>query len=860
MTLFLSLLLSAISPAQLQEVSGLLARGQMTEALAMLEPLAKRYPKDPVVAGLLGRARLHAGDAKGAVAPLRRSLAQLGSDGEGFNNLGVALMQTAQLKKAAQAFARAAVLMPRQPQTWRNLAGAYTNLKRLGDAAKAWKRYVSFRPGDAEARCVYGGVLLELERFRDAAVQLRAGSKTSKDTVCLHDYADVLGRLDEPAQALKILNRLTRLDPKNAHAHNLRSFILIGAKDSARDSKPKQALAAIERSLSLRPKRAASHHLHGFILAQMKRHEEALKAFGRARDLAPDKSVYAEAEAIARVRVGEGKKVVAQLQRIVRKNPAHLEALRALAHIYMQDKRWAKAGAVLASASKPNVAVKQDLAVVLMESGRVSEAIKRLRVLRKEYPKQGSLAFNLALALRRTGAMKAAYEAARSARQLSNDGDEELLLETRLLLELGRPQDALALLNAQQGTKTYALIFLTARALRMSARLPEALQVARSAERIAADDDERRAARRLQGKVLTDLGRGAEAIGIFRERGASAAELGIALSRAGRAKEAVRLLRRALASDKGDVELHLAYASALQALGKKKAARKTLITARKRWPRHGGLTNDTAMAWLAAGKRRRAVALLKQGVKENPGHAALVRNYARHLAATKRRRQAVDLLRRATSLRPHQGALHTALGEQLMGAKRNEEARAAFRQALEAGTPDALAQARLGDLARRSGKLEEALAAYTKALNARPAMLEAHNGMGMALHGLERFDQAIAQYRKGLAHAPNDPELHNNLGSTLYLKGRFPAALSAFERAAKADPKDVVYWRNQLMVLKEQGRLEEAERRLKAAFAVHPGHASLKNEALSLQRAKAMRERLRANPGLDAPHQGTAPR
>ena len=62
------------------------------------------------------------------------------------------------------------------------------------------------------------------------------------------------------------------------------------------------------------------------------------------------------------------------------------------------------------------------------------------------------------------------------------------------------------------------------------------------------------------------------------------------------------------------------------------------------------------------------------------------------------------------------------------------------------------------------------------------------------------------------------------------------------------------------MVLKEQGRLEEAERRLKAAFAVHPGHASLKNEALSLQRAKAMRERLRANPGLDAPHQGTAPR
>jgi Flp pilus assembly protein TadD len=859
MTLLISLVLSAINPTQLQEISGLLSRGQMTEALAMLEPLAKRHPKDPVVAGLLGRARLHAGDAKGAVAPLKRSLAKLPSDGEGFNNLGVALMQLEQLDQAAQAFARAVVLMPRQPQTWRNLAGAYTNLKRLADAAKAWKRYIAFRPNDAEAHCVYGGVLLELKRPRDAATQLRSGAKTTKDTVCLHDYADTLGRLNEPVQALKILGRLTRLDPKNSHAHYLRAYILIGAKEGGRSGRAKEALAAIERSLMLRPKRAASHHLHGFILSQMKRHEEALKAFGRARDLAPTMSVYTEAEAIARVRVGEGKKAVEELKKIVKKDPSHLEALRALAHVYMQEKQWGKARLVLMKAKNADLAVHQDLAVVLMESGQIAKAIAHLKKLREEHPKQGSIAFNLALALRRSGAMKAALHAAHEARLLSPENDAELLLEARLLLELERPQEALTLLQAKPGPPTYAVLFLSARALRMSARLPAALRAAQGAEKIAVDDVERRAARRLQGKVLTDLGRGAEAIGIFREPGASGAELGIALSRAGRAKEAVRLLRSALARNDDDVELHLAYASALQALGKAKRARRTLIKARKRWPRHGGLTNDTAMAWLAAGKRQRAVALLKKGVEENPGHPSLVRNYARHLTATKRRRQAIDLLRQASSLRPHLGALHTALGEQLMSAKRKEEARAAFRQALDAGTPDPLAQARLGDLARRSGKLDEAIAAYTLALDARPGMLEAHNGMGMALHGLERFDQAIAQYRKGLVHAPNDPELHNNLGSSLYLKGQFPRSLSAFERATQADPSEVAYWRNQLMVLKEQGRLEDAEIRLKAALQQHPGHASLKNEGLSLQRAKAMRERLRVKPGLDGPHRDKAP-
>ena len=92
-------------------------------------------------AGLLGRARLHAGDAAGAVRPLQQSLRSLTKDGEGFNNLGVALMQLQRLDEAAQAFARAVVLQPRDPQSWRNLAGAYTNLKR----GQSFVKYLIFR-------------------------------------------------------------------------------------------------------------------------------------------------------------------------------------------------------------------------------------------------------------------------------------------------------------------------------------------------------------------------------------------------------------------------------------------------------------------------------------------------------------------------------------------------------------------------------------------------------------------------------------------------------------------------------------------------------------------------------------------
>ena len=364
-TLLLGAWLGALSQAQLSEIHHALSTGRVADALALLEPLTRAYPNDPLVAGLLGRARLHAGDAAGAVAPLERSLRKLSNDGEGFNNLGVALMQLNRVKKAAQAFARAVVLRPRDPQSWRNLAGAYTNLDRRSDAAKAWARYTSFVPADGEARCVYGGVLLELERVRDAAVHLRAGSKTASDSVCLHDYADALGRLGEHDEALKILTRLIRLDPKNAHAHYLRAYILVGQTRHAIPQGQDAALKAIKKALSLAPKRAANHHLHGYILGVLGRHEEALKAHGRARDLAPKDARYQAAEAIARVRVGEGGKVFKQLRVMVRQDPENLEARRALAHVYMARRQWKKAERLLRQAPGAPLSARLDLAVVL---------------------------------------------------------------------------------------------------------------------------------------------------------------------------------------------------------------------------------------------------------------------------------------------------------------------------------------------------------------------------------------------------------------------------------------------------------------------------------------------------------------
>ncbi|MDE0883042.1 MAG: hypothetical protein OSB21_10640, partial [Myxococcota bacterium] len=66
MHLVFALILSAISVSERNTVLQLLQAGRMVDALALLEPMAKQHPTDPQVLGLLGRARLHAGDAAGA--------------------------------------------------------------------------------------------------------------------------------------------------------------------------------------------------------------------------------------------------------------------------------------------------------------------------------------------------------------------------------------------------------------------------------------------------------------------------------------------------------------------------------------------------------------------------------------------------------------------------------------------------------------------------------------------------------------------------------------------------------------------------------------------------------------------------
>lgn len=846
-TTLLSLLLLAADPvrpasataAELEPIIQMLSRGQISQALTRLEPLARRYPDDPYVLGYLGRARLHAGDAQGAIKPLTKSLIRLPHDGEGHNNLGVAYMQLERVDAAVMSFARAVVKSPRSPQMVRNLAGAYTRLDRRKEAQDSWRRYLLLKPEDGEAQCVYGGLLLDADQPRQAAAALRRGSRLQpKDAVCLHDYADALGRLGQAGEALSILGRVVRINPKDAHAHYLRAYYLMEEEGALT-----QAMASLEQAIRLRPKAAAHHHLHGYLLSRLGRAQESLKAHARARDLEPKRQDYLEAYILAQVRVGQGLKVRSKLIRLNKKKPKNREVARALAEIYVNETRFARAEAILKKGGFKDLSVRKDLIWLYNEWNQPERALELLDLSQKDHPEDSSLYYNRALVLGRMGRLEGALKASRQAQELSPNGSDERQLYARLLLENGQAQKALGLLK--KGERVFRDQVLRSRALRQALRLPDALVEVQGARKLAQGPEQDQEARRLHGKILTDLGRGAEAVGLFRGQGIPASELGIALSRAGRAKEALQVLQRAQYKEGRDPELSLAMASAYVQVGRSDQASGILQKARKRWPAHGGILNDFALLVLQKGQRKRAKKLLLLGLKSDPSREGLVRNLVALLIEEKRPEEAIVVARRALKHAQALGRIHTSLGEALEASGKPRQAWAAYKAALAAGTPDVRARVSMGDLERQAGRLLEAIKHYKAALEVSPSLVRAYNGLGLAYHGLERWKPARDWYRRGLKQAPKDPELNNNLGSALFLGGRPRLALKRFHNARRADPGEALYWRNEAMALKHLERLDDCEALLKQGLVNHPNDRGLSQALKALAEARQIKKFLR---------------
>ena len=94
---------------------------------------------------------------------------------------------------------------------------------------------------------------------------------------------------------------------------------------------------------------------------------------------------------------------------------------------------------------------------------------------------------------------------------------------------------------------------------------------------------------------------------------------------------------------------------------------------------------------------------------------------------------------------------------------------------------------------RSPQRLANAIAAALRAQELQPNLPEGHRALGYYYYwGQRNYEQALSEFGLAAAGRPNDPLIISSIGIVLRRQGRWEEAMDAFERVARLDPKSEI--------------------------------------------------------------------
>jgi protein O-GlcNAc transferase len=301
------------------------------------------------------------------------------------------------------------------------------------------------------------------------------------------------------------------------------------------------------------------------------------------------------------------------------------------------------------------------------------------------------------------------------------------------------------------------------------------------------------------GQVHAASWRLAESIAAYQQAAQLAPELpdvwfglGIALQAANRHAEAVDAYRRLVHVQPDHVDGYHNLASALELCGQMDEAlafyRKTLKLDSQRASTH----NNLSSALFRTGRFEEAIETARRALELDPDSAMACNNLGCALTGARRLAEAVDMLRRAIALRPDFAEAWYNLANALREKAQFTEAAAACRRALALRPERAEAHVNLGNILQAQRQFDDSIACYRRALSLKPGDVEAFSNLGNALRSSGRLDEAIAAFQTCVALRPDFYAAHCNLGNALKDAGQVVLAIESFRRAVELNPRDVI--------------------------------------------------------------------
>ena len=263
----------------------------------------------------------------------------------------------------------------------------------------------------------------------------------------------------------------------------------------------------------------------------------------------------------------------------------------------------------------------------------------------------------------------------------------------------------------------------------------------------------------------------------------------VAVDRLGRKEEAISLYGQVLAIDHNDVDASTGISVALFSLE----------------------------------KYEEALARAAQGALHDPDKLVFWRIQADSLFMLKRFEEAVKAYERAIALAPQEQKLFYQKGLCLESLRRFEEAIVCYDQAISLDAKDKNVWISKGIALEWLERHEEALACYDHALSLDKEGRFVHARRGQVLAKLSRHEEAVGSFDKALEMGPKDIEVLTAKKNSLKSLGRYEDIVKVCDRIVKIEPKNKQAWVDRGMAQFRLSNFLEAVRSYDRALEVEPG-------------------------------------
>jgi len=259
------------------------ALGNEAAALRILEPLARQQPRSAATQYELALTLLARGlapDTAAAQAALQRAVDLKPDFADAWRALGDLLTLTGDAAGAGIAYARQLKASTRDPRLLRAAAALCAN--EIPTAETLLRAHLQQHPTDIAAIRMLAEVAARLRRFGDAEKLLtRCLELAPGFTAARHNLAIVLLRRNEPAAALREIDRLQSTEPNNPNYVNLKAAIL------ARIGEFDRSLELYAEVLAMYPETPKVWLSYGHALASAGREADSIAAYRRSIALRP---------------------------------------------------------------------------------------------------------------------------------------------------------------------------------------------------------------------------------------------------------------------------------------------------------------------------------------------------------------------------------------------------------------------------------------------------------------------------------------------------------------------------------------------------------------------------------------------